>query len=204
MNLLRTGAKGENMRTSIRTSVRFAAGAAALALVAVACGSDSTSSSAHDPAPGAATGTAAAPAGGTTPAGRSRCGDQACRQPVDRLGRQRQRRQGRARVQARYPDDVGRPRRELLLERARFRRSRRQLGDLAVGPRQGPQDLHRGEEERRRSRQARAVGQDRLVRAVVRHRPAPGAEDLGRVQGPHPGQAVRHRRDGRPRPVPDG
>jgi glycine betaine/proline transport system substrate-binding protein len=56
------------MRTRIRSSVRFAAAAAALALVAVACGSDSTSSSATTPA-GAATGTAAPAAAGTTPAG---------------------------------------------------------------------------------------------------------------------------------------
>ncbi len=70
--------------------------------------------------------------------------------------------------------DVGRPRR---------RRPRRQPRDLAVGSRRRPQDLHRREEDRRRHRPARPDRQDRLVRTDVRHRRAPRAEDVGRLQG---------------------
>ena len=58
------GAKGENMRTRIRTSARLAAVAVALAFVAASCGSDSDSSDGTT----AAAGTEAA-AGDTTPAG---------------------------------------------------------------------------------------------------------------------------------------
>ncbi|MEY2583205.1 MAG: glycine betaine/proline transport system substrate-binding protein [Ilumatobacteraceae bacterium] len=72
VNVLRViGAKGENMRTRIRTSARFAIGAVALALVAAACGSDTKSSNATTPAAGTqgATGTVGTnpAAGGTTP-----------------------------------------------------------------------------------------------------------------------------------------
>ena len=63
------GAKGENMRTRIRTSARFAAASVALALVAVACGSDTKSSDATTA--GGATGAVGTnpAAAGTTPAG---------------------------------------------------------------------------------------------------------------------------------------
>jgi glycine betaine/proline transport system substrate-binding protein len=53
VNVLRAlGAKGENMRTRIRTSARFAVAAVALALVAAACGSDSKASNASTAAGG--------------------------------------------------------------------------------------------------------------------------------------------------------
>ena len=75
MNLPRIiGAKGENMRTRIRTSARFAAVAVALAVVAASCGSDSTASDATTAAGSDATSAAApadttpAAAGDTTPA----------------------------------------------------------------------------------------------------------------------------------------
>ena len=204
VNCSELGTKGENMRTRIRTSVRFAAGAAALALVAVACGSDSKSqrrhhcSGRHRAAP-----PTAAPA--ATP-------------------RQPQRRRGiklavnpwtgsavNANVakvvlesQARHAGRVRRPRRERHVGRPRRRRASTPCSSLAVGSRRRLQDLHHREEERRRPRPARPGGQDRLVRADVRRRRAPRAGDVGRVQGPRAGQAVRHRRVRRPRPVPDG
>jgi glycine betaine/proline transport system substrate-binding protein len=70
------GAKGENMRTRIRTSARFAAAAVALALVAVACGDDSKSSDTGAAGTQGATGGTTAPAAGgdTTPAGASGAG----------------------------------------------------------------------------------------------------------------------------------
>ena len=73
VNVLRAlGAKGENMRTRIRTSARFAVAAVALALVAAACGSDSKAGNASTAAGGTqgalgTVGTSPA-AGGTTPA----------------------------------------------------------------------------------------------------------------------------------------
>ena len=48
------------------------------------------------------------------------------------------------------------------------------------------------------------VGQDRLVRADVRRRRASRARDVGGLPGSRARRAVRHRRVGRPRPVPDG
>ena len=65
------GAKGENMRTTIRTSARFAAAALALALVAAACGSDSKASDATTAGAGtqgATDGTTAPAPAGTNPA----------------------------------------------------------------------------------------------------------------------------------------
>jgi glycine betaine/proline transport system substrate-binding protein len=65
VNLPRTvGAKGENMRSRIRPSVRLTVAAITLALVAAACGSDSKSSDATT----AAGGTTATGAAGTNPA----------------------------------------------------------------------------------------------------------------------------------------
>lgn len=64
------GIKGENMRTRIRTSARFAAAAVAVALVAAACGSDDKASDATTGAPAATE----AGSDATTPAGAAGAG----------------------------------------------------------------------------------------------------------------------------------
>ena len=81
------------------------------------------------------------------------------------------------------PTELVDTRRERRVGRPRRRRPRRQPRDLAVGSRRRLQDLHRPRRRASSTSACSARGQDRLVRADVRHRPAPRAGDLGRLQG---------------------